>query len=81
MTHQGPHDKWHWNCCGKPVLAKLLWWFGFLSLLGGLLAYWQGGQFLNISVPTWYWNALVGGVLAISLKISKWHSCWHEKHG
>lgn len=77
---QGPHDKMHWGCCWKPYLGKILWWASFLSLIGGLLAYWRGGEFYGVAVPTWYWNALVGGVLAVGLKVSKFHSCWHEQY-
>lgn len=58
------HDKMHWRCCWKPVLGKALWVGGVLSFLGGLLAYWQGGEFYGVSGMTWYWTALVAGVLA-----------------
>lgn len=64
-----------------PMLGKLLWVLSFLALIGGLAALWRGGEFYGVSYQTWYWNALVGGVLAISLKVSKFHSCWHEKRG
>lgn len=62
------HDKMHLRCCWKPMIGKILWIFAFLSLLGGLLALWRGGEFYNVSVMTWYWNALVGGVLALGVK-------------
>lgn len=62
------HDKLHWNCCLRPGLRRILWWAAFLSLIGGLLAFWQGGEFYAVSAMTWYWNALVGGVLALGLK-------------
>jgi len=67
------HDKMHWGCCGKPMLGKALWVASFLALVGGLLALWQGGEFLSVSVMTWYWNALVGGVLALGAKMSQHH--------
>lgn len=62
------HDKIHMLCCWKPMVGKILWVLSFLSLVGGLLAYWQGGQFWGVTVMTWYWNALVGGVLSLGVK-------------
>lgn len=79
--HEGPHGTMHWSCCWGPWLGKILWWVAFLSLVGGLLAYWRGGQFMNVTVPTWYWNALVGGVLALGAKVFKPHGHWHETQG
>ena len=64
------HDKAHWRCCWKPMLGMVLWKYGLLCLIFGLLALFQGGEFLRISVMTWYWNALVGGVLALGAKSS-----------
>ena len=52
------------------MLGKALWVLSFLALIGGLLAYWKGGEFYGISIMTWYWNALVGGVLAAGKKCS-----------
>ncbi|MBI4120608.1 MAG: hypothetical protein HY454_04050 [Parcubacteria group bacterium] len=78
---QGQHDKMHWGCCWMPALGKILWVLGLLSLLGGLTALARGGEFYGVSYATWYWNALVGGVLALGAKVSKWHYCWHQKHG
>lgn len=62
------HDTMHMGCCWKPMGGKALWVFAFLSFIGGLLAFWQGGLFWDVSVMTWYWTALVGGVLALGLK-------------
>lgn len=69
----GKHDKMHWGCCWMPMLGKGLWVLSFLALVGGLLALWRGGEFMGVSVMTWYWNALVGGVLALGAKMSKHH--------
>ncbi|QQG45385.1 MAG: hypothetical protein HYW89_00390 [Candidatus Sungiibacteriota bacterium] len=62
------HDKWHMKCCSKPMLGKILWGLAFFALIGGLIAYLRSGEFLGVTVTTWYWNALVGGVLALGLK-------------
>ena len=71
----------HWGCCGAVMLGKGLWFLSLLALIGGLLAYWQGGEFYSVSVMTWYWNALVGGVLALGAKASKHHWCQHQMTG
>ncbi len=75
---QGPHDKMHWGCCWMPFLGKALWILSFLALIGGLIAFWRGGEFYGVSAMTWYWNALVGGVLALGAKASKHHWCQHQ---
>lgn len=75
------HDRMHWGCCWMPMAGKALWILGFLSLLGGLIALWRGGEFWSVSYVTWYWNALVGGVLAIGAKVSMWYFLWHQKNG
>jgi len=73
----GQHDKMHWRCCWMPVGGKILWILSFLALVGGLLALWRGGEFYGIAVMTWYWNALVGGVLALGAKSAghHWQMC------
>jgi len=58
----------HVGCCWKPMAGKLLWLLSFVSFLGGLFALYLGGEFWNVSVMTWYWTALVGGVLSFGLK-------------
>ncbi len=60
-----------------PVGGKILWILSFLALVGGLLALWRGGEFYGIAVMTWYWNALVGGVLALGAKSAghHWQMC------
>lgn len=68
------HDKMHWTCCWKPMLGVALWVVGLLSFLGGLLALWMGGAFLDVTVMTWYWTALVSGVLAAA-KSKGNHGC------
>lgn len=70
---KGPHTPMHWGCCWLPMLGVLLWVFGLLAFLGGLLALWQGGEFLGVAVVTWYWNALVAGVLAVGAKVARLH--------
>ena len=73
---KGPHDKIHWRCCWKPGGGMLLWWASLLVFLGGLLALRQGGEFLSVSYQTWYWTALVGGVLASGLRARHgWCGC------
>lgn len=81
MMMKGPHDKMHWGCCWAPVLGKLLWTLGLLDLIAATIAYWQGGEFYNISAQTWLWFALVKGVLAVGAKISKFHYCAHKMIG
>jgi hypothetical protein len=65
------HDKMHWGCCGKPQLAKFFWLLAFGSLLGAWFS--RGGIWWGWDVLTWYWNALVLGVLGIGLKMLKHH--------
>lgn len=72
-ANTGMHDTMHWNCCWSPMAGKVLWKLSFLALIGGLVALYRGGEFLQVSVMTWYWNALVGGVLATGAKHK--HSC------
>lgn len=70
------HDKMHMRCCWKPMVGKVLWIFGLVSFLAGLFGYWQGGTFWGVSVMTWYWNALVAGVLAQGVRSKHgWCGC------
>jgi hypothetical protein len=48
-----------------PVLGKVLWILAFLDLIGGLIAFWQGGEFWTVSGETWLWFSLVKGVLSL----------------
>ena len=73
--HNGPHDKMHWNCCWHPASGKGLWVIGVLSFLGGIFALWQGGEFWGVSYQTWYWTALVSGVLSAGARMRKPHAC------
>lgn len=66
--YNGEHSKMHWGCCGRWVVGMILWKLALLSFLGGIIAFWRGGEFYSISVMTWYWTALVGGVLALGKK-------------
>lgn len=44
--------------------------------MGGLLALWRGGEFYAVSYMTWYWTALVGGVLAMGVRSKHgWCGC------
>lgn len=60
----------------KPFLAKITWLLAVLSLIGA----WEsgGGIWWGWDGLTWYWNALALGVLALGLKMSKYHDCWHK---
>ena len=49
--------------------AKAGWALSALVYLGGLLAMWMGGEFLSVSYMSWYWNALVLGILTIGVKV------------
>ena len=69
----GKHDKMHWGCCWMPVLGKILWVLAFLELIGALIAYYNGGDFLNVMGQTWLWFALVKGVLAQGAKMGGHH--------
>ncbi len=71
----------HWGCCWALVLGRGLWWLSLLALIGGLVALWQGGELYGVSHVTWYWNALVGGVLALGAKASRHHYCAHRMTG
>lgn len=46
-----------------------LWSLAALSWLGGFAGLYQGGEFMAVRWETWYWNALVLGVLAIGAKL------------
>ena len=70
------HDTMHMRCCGKPMVGKILWIIGFISFAGGVIAFWQGGEWWGVSVMTWYWTALVAGVLAMGPKAKHgWCGC------
>lgn len=58
----------HWHCCWRPMLGVLLWVAGLVSFVGGVVALWQGGEFYGVNYMTWYWTALVSGVLAAGKK-------------
>jgi len=77
-AREGTHDKTHWGCCWMPVGGKVLWIVGFLLFLAALIALWQGGEFGGVFYMTWYWTALVSGVLSISAKSAGHH--WCETH-
>lgn len=54
---------------GMKKLGMLLWLAAALMYLGGLLSMARGGEFLNVHYMTWYWNALVVGILAVGVKL------------
>lgn len=54
---------------GIKKLGMLGWIVAVLMYLGGLLSMWMGGSFLNVNYMTWYWNALVLGVLVLGIKL------------
>lgn len=78
---KGPHDRVHWGCCWMPLAGKVLWVLALLDFIAALGALWLGGELYGISVQTWYWLALIKGVLAIGAKISRFHYCWHQRQG
>ena len=80
-NHTGPHDRMHWSCCWKPMGGKILWILSLLAFLGGLTALWRGGEFYGVNFTTWYWTALVGGVLALGAKGRGAHTCYHGAEG
>ena len=45
------------------------WVVAALMYLGGLMAMYSGGSFMNVHYMTWYQNALVLGVLVLGLKL------------
>ncbi len=45
------------------------WVVAVLMYLGGLISMALGSEFLNVNYMTWYWNALVLGVLVLGLKL------------
>ena len=45
------------------------WVVAALMYLGGLLAMGMGGELLSVNYMTWYWNALVLGVLVLGIKL------------
>lgn len=78
-ANNGQHDRAHWGCCWMPIAGKALWILGFLSLVGGFIALWRGGDFWSVSYMTWYLNAITGGVLAIGAKHARCHFSCHQK--
>ena len=50
-------------------MAIALWSLAALLWLGGFAGLYQGGEFMSVRWETWYWNALVLGVLAIGMKL------------
>ena len=68
------HESMHWRCCWGSRSGKGFWVLGALSFLAGVIALWQGGEFWGISYQTWYWTALVSGVLSAGAK-GKRHCC------
>ena len=78
MTDNYSHDKMHWGCCWAPAGGKGFWILGVLAFFAGIVALWQGGEFFGVSYATWYWTALVSGVLSLGAKVSKHHWCAHQ---
>jgi len=50
-------------------LGMLLWLLAALAYIGGLVSLAGGSDFLSVNYMTWYWNALVIGVLALGAKL------------
>ncbi|OGF65644.1 hypothetical protein A2757_02720 [Candidatus Giovannonibacteria bacterium RIFCSPHIGHO2_01_FULL_48_47] len=50
-------------------VGMLGWIFASLMYLGGLVSMALGSEFLNVNYMTWYWNALVLGVLVLGSKL------------
>lgn len=73
MMDNMQHEKMHWRCCWKPMLNKALWVIGLLSFVSGIVALWQGGEYYGVNYMTWYWTALVAGVLSCGVR--KGHGC------
>jgi len=69
------HDKMHWGCCWAPAGGKGFWIFGVLAFVAGVFALWQGGEFWGIHYQTWYWTALVSGVLSAGGRRGRCSSC------
>lgn len=70
MMHTGSYGHWGYH----RIAGMILWKLGIVFFLGGLVALWQGGEFWGVSFGTWYWTALVSGVLAVGAK-GKRHNC------
>ena len=75
-SHMGTmdHDKMHWGCCLRPLLGKLLWVVAAFALIAAWLSG-STGAFWGREAMTWYWDALVLGVLALGLR---GHGCRHK---
>lgn len=54
---------------GVKKLGMLLWLLAALAYIGGLVSLAWGSDFLGVHYMTWYWNALVAGVLAVGVKL------------
>ncbi|MDP3785168.1 MAG: hypothetical protein Q8R12_03810 [bacterium] len=46
----------------------ILWAVSLLMYVGGFSGLYYGAEFLGINWQTWFWNALVVGILAIGAK-------------
>lgn len=55
----------------KYMLGKALWSLSLLSLLIAWFTISGEGMFFGLDTITWYWNALIFGVLALPLKMGE----------
>ena len=60
----------HFKC----LCWKTLWGLGFLSLILAWITNYNQSAIIGYGALAWFWNALVLGVLAISIKLDC-HSC------
>ena len=58
----------------KCLCWKALWGLGFLSLILAWVTNYTQSSIIGYGALAWFWNALVLGVLAISIKLDC-HSC------
>jgi hypothetical protein len=50
-------------------VSMILWVIAALMYVGGFLALASGSEFLSVNWQTWFWNALVLGVLVLGVKL------------
>ena len=55
----------------RHTIGKVLWLLSVLSLLIAWFALSGDGIAFGLDTMSWYWNALIFGVLALPLKIGK----------
>ncbi len=63
-------NKKHWKC----HIWKVLWGLGFIAMILAWITNFMQSTIIGMGALAWFWNSLVLGVLAISIKLDC-HNC------